>query len=89
MLCNLLPALSLFLCHNVEMLFHLFWKKTEIFQKFILRAITVHLDQDKIIFTSINSVSNLVVTGENPLRKHQMKKISVLLCFFQSIKNSI
>ena len=27
MLCHLLSALSLFLCHNVEMLFHLFLEK--------------------------------------------------------------
>ena len=84
MLCQLSSALSLFLCHNVGMLFHLFLEKNENFP--ILIAITVHLEQDRIVITSISSVSNLVVTRENSLRKHQLKKYLFCSIFFNQSK---
>ena len=57
MVCHLLSALSLFLCHNVGMLLHLFWRKIENFQKFILRAITVHLSWQTRLLSQVLIVS--------------------------------
>ena len=46
----------------------------------ILRAIYCLFPlTDKDITPSINSFSNLVVTGTNPLRKHQIKNVFFLI----------
>ena len=64
-LCQLLSDLLLFSCHcmEVEMLLLPFWRKSEIFPKFTLRAYHCFITViDRIVITSINSVSNLVET---------------------------
>ena len=42
---------------------------------FIVKYKGYHRLSDEIVITSINSVSNLVATRTNPLRKHQIRNI--------------
>ena len=82
MLNQLLWALLFFLCHNlkVRILLHTFCRKAEIFQKFILKSHYSFTLTD-IIITNVNSDSNVVATGTNPLKNHQMK-IAYFLSLF-------
>ena len=82
---QLWSASLLVLCYNVKVGIF-FWRKAEIFQKFILRSHCSFTLTDNIFITSINSVSNLVVTGKNPLRKHQMKNVCFSVFIFNQSK---
>ena len=89
MLCQLLSALLLFLSHHVKvgMLLLVFWRKSEIFPEVHFKGYHCFITlTDKIVITSINSVRNLVVTGKNLLRKHQMKNICFSLFTFNQSK---
>ena len=89
MLCQLLSALLLFLCHHVKvgMLLLLFWRKSEIFPEVHCNGYYCFITlTNKIVITRINSVHNLVVTGTNLLRKHQMKNICFSLITFNQSK---
>ena len=76
---------SLSSCESKDVLL-LFWRKSEILPKFILRAITVSSPRQKIVITVINRVSNVVVTGTNLFRKHQVKNICFSLFTFNQSK---
>ena len=69
------------------MLLHIFWGKSEIFQKVHFKGDHCSfILGDKIVIISVNSISNVAVTGANPLRKHQMKNICFALFIFNQSK---
>ena len=72
---------------KVGMLLHLFLEKIRNFPEVYFKGYhwSVTLT-DKIVITSINSVTNLVVTETNLLRKHQIKNICFSLFTFNQSK---
>ena len=89
MLCQLLSALLLFLCHLVKagMLFFFFLEKIRNIPEVHFKGYHCFITlTDKIVITSINSVRNLVFTGTNLLRNHQLKTICFSLFTFSQSK---